>query len=156
MKITRVNANNRKKAFEVATRSGLFLFPYVEADPSPLIGDRVREVYPDKEIGREGFTYVLDSGKEGTVHMDHVLEYNQDPNYLADVLLYNLTVEARKRVEQSDLSTREIIRRLGTSASQFYRLLDQKNYSKSLKQMVALLAILGCEVDLVVRQKRTA
>ncbi len=156
MKITRVTANNRKKVFEVATRSGLFLFPYVEADPSPSPSDRVQEVSPDKEIAREGFTYTLESGREGTVHIDHVLEYNQDPNYLADMLLYNLTVEARKRVEQSELSTREIIRRLGTSATQFYRLLDQTNYSKSLKQLVALLTILGCEVDLVVRQKRTA
>jgi len=156
VKITRVTANNRKKAFEVATRSGLFLFPYVEADPSPSPLDRVQEVSPDKEIGREGFTYTLESGGEGTVHMDHVLEYNQDPNYLADMLLYNLTVEAKKRVDQSELSTREIIRRLGTSATQFYRLLDQTNYSKSLKQLVALLTILGCEVDLVVKQKRTA
>jgi hypothetical protein len=88
--------------------------------------------------------------------MDHVLEYNQDPNNLADLLLYNLTVEARKRVEQSDLSTREIIRRLGTSATQFYRLLDQTNYSKSVRQLIALLTILGCEVDLVVKQKRSA
>jgi predicted XRE-type DNA-binding protein len=156
MKITKVTANNRRKAFEIATRSGLFLFPYVEADPSPSSTDPVREAYPDREIGREGFTYVLASGREGTVHMDNVLEYNKDPNYMADKLLYNLTVEARKRVEQSELSTREIIRRLGTSATQFYRLLDQTNYSKSLKQLVALLAILDCEVDLVVKQKRTA
>jgi hypothetical protein len=156
MKITRVTANNRKRAFEVSTRGGLFLFPYVEADPAPSAADRVSEVYPDKEIGREGFTYVLESGREGTIHMDHVLEYNQDPNYLADMLLYNLTVEARKRVEESGLSTREIIRRLGTSASQFYRLLDQTNYSKSLKQLVTLLGILGYEVDLVVRERHTA
>lgn len=156
MKITRVNANNHKKAFEVVTRGKLFLFPYLEADPAPSPADRVSEVYPDKEIGREGFTYVLESGREGTIHMDHVLDYNQDPSYLADMLLYNLTLEARKRVEQSGLSTREIIRRLGTSASQFYRLLDQTNYSKSLKQLVALLAILGCEVDLVVKRRHTA
>ena len=52
--------------------------------------------------------------------------------------------------------TGEIIRRLGTSATQFYRLLDQTNYSKSIKQMVTLLAILDCEVDLVVRRKRSA
>lgn len=156
MKIIRVTINNRRKVFEVATRSGLFLFPYAESDPSPSPSDRVQEVHPDKEIGKEGFTYTLESGREGTVHMDHVLAYNQDPNYLANMLLYNLTVEAQKRVEQSELSTREIIRRLGTSASQFYRLLDQTNYSKSLKQMVALLTILGCEVDFVVREKRTA
>jgi len=156
MKITRVKANNRRKAFEVSTRSGLYLFPYVETEPAPSGADRVRDVYPDKEIGREGFTYVLESGREGTVHMDHVLEYNQDPGYMADMLLYDLTLEARRQVERSELSTREIIRRLGTSATQFYRLLDQTNTSKSLKQLVTLLTILGCEVHLVVRQKRSA
>jgi len=156
MKVTRVTANNRKRAFEVATRGELFLFPYAEAHPTPSPSDRVSEVYPDKEIGREGFAYVLESGREGTIHMDHVLEYNQDPNYLADMLLYNLTLEARKRVEQSGLSTREIVRRLGTSAAQFYRLLDPTNYSKSLKQLIALLTILGWEVDLVVKRRRTA
>ena len=156
MKITNVTANNRRKAFEVATRSGVFYFPYVETQPTPSSADHVSEVYADKEIGREGFTYVLASGREGTVHIDSVLEYNKDPNAMADLLLYNLTIEARKRVEQSELSTREIIRRLGTSATQFYRLLDQTNYSKSLKQLVALLAILDCEVELVIRRKRTA
>lgn len=156
MKITNVTANNRRKAFEVVTRSGEFVFPYVEAQPSPSSSDQVREVYADKELGREGFTYVLTSGREGTIHIDSVLEYNRDPNTMANLLLYNLTVEARKRVEQSELSTREIIRRLGTSATQFYRLLDQTNYSKSLKQLVTLLSILNYEVELVVRRKRSA
>jgi len=44
------------------------------------------------------------------------------------------TAEARKKVQQSGLSTPEIIRRLGTSATQFYRLLDRTDRSKSLKQ----------------------
>mgnify|MGYP003298272916 CR=1 FL=1 len=51
------------------------------------------------------------------------------------------------------LPRREIIRRLGTSATQFYRLLDQTNYSKSVDQLVSLLQILDCEVELVVRAK---
>jgi hypothetical protein len=153
MKITNVTANNRRKAFEVTTKSGVQYLPYVEANPTPTASDQVREVYADKELGREGFTYVLTSGREGTIHIDSVLEYNKDPNTMADLLLYKLTIEARKRVEQSDLSTREIIRRLGTSATQFYRLLDQTNYSKSLKQLVALLWILDCEVEFVVRRR---
>jgi len=156
MKITTVIANNRRKAFEVTTRTGVFRFPFVRANPTPSPDDQVRDVYPDTEIGREGFTYVLASGREGTIHIDAVLEYNKDPKTMADLLLYNLTVEARKRVERSDLSTREIIRRLGTSATQFYRLLDQTNYSKSLNQLVALLSILDCDVELVVKRKRTA
>jgi hypothetical protein len=53
-----------------------------------------------------------------------VLEYNQDPTYLRDLLLYRLTLEAQKRVAESPLSKREIVRSLGTSAAQLYRLLD--------------------------------
>jgi hypothetical protein len=47
-----------------------------------------------------------------------------------------------------------LIRRLGTSPAQFYRLLDQTNYSKSMDQLMDLLGILDCEVDLVVKRKK--
>jgi len=40
-----------------------------------------------------------------------------------------------------------------TSATQFYRLLDQANYRKSVDQLVSLLQILDCDVQLVVRSK---
>ncbi|MBW8057718.1 MAG: helix-turn-helix domain-containing protein [candidate division NC10 bacterium] len=49
-----------------------------------------------------------------------------------------------------------MIRRLGTSATQFYRLLDQTNYNKSLGQLLSLLHILDCDVDLVVRTRTSA
>jgi len=104
-------------------------------------------------MGSEGFCYVLRSGREGTVHIEQVLEYNKDPGHLRDQLLYNLTLEAQKRVAASPLSRREIIRRLGTSATQFYRLLDQTNYRTSVDQLVSLLQILDCDVQLVVRSK---
>jgi hypothetical protein len=107
----------------------------------------------DKELGGEGMTYELASGKTGTVHIDQILEYNQDANYLRDILLYKLTLEAQKRVAESSLAKREIIRRLGTSATQLYRLLDQTNYAKSVDQLVSLLQVLDCDVDLVVRAK---
>ena len=83
--------------------------------------------------------------------MEQVLEYNQDPAYLRDALVYKLTIEAQKCVEASELSKREIIRRLGTSATQFYRLLDQTNYRKSIDKMLELLHVLNCDVDLIVR-----
>lgn len=82
--------------------------------------------------------------------MDSVLEYNKDPSYMADLLLYKLTVEAQRRLQRSRLSKREVMRRLNTSASQLYRLLDPTNDKKSLRQMVALLAVLGYEVNLSV------
>ena len=153
MKIRAVSYNNRKKVFEIKTSAETFVFPYAKAAPEPTAQEPVERVFVDEELDREGFTNVLASGKEGTVHIEHVLEYNQDPGYLRDTLLYKLTIEAQKRVEASRLSKREIIRRLGTSATQFYRLLDQTNYRKTVDQMLSLLHVLECDVDLVVRAK---
>ena len=153
MKIQSVRCNNRKKAFQVKISKGILQLPYSKVEPRPSARDPIVTVRVDRELGREGFTYVLESGKEGTVHSEQVLEYNQDPHYLRDTLLYKLTIEAQKRVKASPLSKREIIRRLGTSATQFYRLLDQANYSKSIDQLLSLLHVLDCEVDLQVRLK---
>lgn len=153
MKIHSVTHNNRKKAFQVKTSKKMFQLPYSKVDPQPSVSDPVARLFVDKELGREGFTYVLASGKEGTVHSEQVLEYNQDPHYLRDALLYKLTIEAQKRVTASPLSKRELIRRLGTSATQFYRLLDQTNYCKSIDQLLSLLHVLDCDVDLLVRTK---
>ena len=151
MKIRAVVGNNRKKVFEVKTSTRTLVFPYAKVDPRPTANDPLERVFVDRELGREGFTYVLTSGREGTVHVEQVLEYNQDPGYLRDALLYKLTIEAQKRVQASPLSKREIIRRLGTSATQFYRLLDQTNYRKTMDQLLSLLHVLDCDVDLVVR-----
>ncbi len=153
MKIRAVALNNRKKAFVVETSARSYLFPYAKADPQPSGVDGIAEVFVDDELGREGFTYLLESGAEGTVHIEQVLEYNQDPGLLRDLLLYRLTLEAQQRIETSALSKREIIRRLRTSPAQLYRLLDSTNYRKSVDQVLALLHVLDCDVDLVVTAK---
>ena len=82
-----------------------------------------------------------------------MLDYNSDPRYLRKLTLYGLTVRALEALEQSGLSKREVIRRLGTSPSQFYRLIDPTNYQKTVDQMLALLNVLGCEVEFTVRTK---
>jgi len=153
MKIRSVKLNNRKKAFEIRVSARTFVFPYSKSDPRPTVDDPVRRVFVDEELGREGFTFVLASGRAGAVHVEQVLEYNEDPAHLRDLLLYKLTIEAQKRIDASALSKREIVRRLGTSATQLYRLLDQTNYRKSVDQLVSLLTVLDCDVDLVVRAK---
>jgi len=153
MRIRSVRHNNRKKVFEVRTSTKALAFPYAKADPNPTPDNPVKRVLVDEELGREGFAYELESGVTGTVHVEQVLEYNQDPNHLRDLLLYRLTLEAQKHIDESPLSKREIVRRLGTSAAQLYRLLDQTNYRKSVDQLVSLLQVLECDVDLVVRAK---
>jgi len=153
MKLRSVTYNNRKKVFEVKTSTKELSLPYAKTEPRPTTQDPVKRVFVDEELAREGFTYELESGRTGTVHAEQVLEYNQDPSHLRNLLLYRLTLEAQKRVDASPLSKREIIRRLGTSATQFYRLLDQTNYRKSVDQLLALLQVLDCDVELVVRAK---
>ncbi len=153
MKIRSARLNNRRRMFELTAGQRSFQFPYAKAQPSPTPADPVVELSIDRELGSEAVTYRLDSGREGTVHIEQVLEYDQDPGYLRDLLLYRVTLEAQARLEASELSRREIIRRLGTSPAQFYRLLDPTNRRKSLDKMLALLAVLDCEVDLVVRPK---
>jgi hypothetical protein len=150
MKIRSVRINNRRKAFEVSTARKRLMFPFSRLEVRPTRKDPIVDVSVDRELGSQGFTYKLQSGREGSVHIDSVLEYNQDPDHLRDLVLYQLTLEAQKRLAGSLLSRREIIRRLGTSATQLYRLLDQTNYSKSVDQMLRLLQVLDCEVKLVV------
>ena len=154
MKIVAVRPNNRKKAFEVDTRGKRYSFPYAQLEVQPSQRNPIKRVCVEKELGREGFTYELASGEQDTVHIDHVLQYNRDPRYMKDQLLFKLTLVAQERVRVSPLSKRELIRRLGTSPAQFYRLLDQTNYAKSLGQLLDLLGILDCEVEVVVREAR--
>jgi hypothetical protein len=137
----------------VRTARGPLVFPFAKAIPTPTADDPIDTLLVDAEAGREAFTYVLRSGRTGTIHVEQVLEYNRDPSYLRDQLLYRLTVEAQARLAVSPLARREIMRRLGTSASQFYRLVDQTNYRKSIDQMLALLQVLDCDVDVVLRSR---
>ena len=146
LKITKIEANNRKKVFEVHTRHGVWAFPYSRTEPPASSADPVTDVYSDAELGKEAFTYVLRSGVEGTVHIESVLEYNREPSHMADLMLYELTTVARKRFDGSPLSAREVARLLETSPAQLYRLLDPTNYNKSARQLLTLLSVLGVEI----------
>lgn len=157
MKVKSVSVNNRKAHLELTARSGkVFPIPFSRLDPRPTRDDPIVRVWVDKELGNEAASYVLASGAEGAIHIEQVLEYNQDPTYLADLLIHKLTVEARQRVDHSSVSRRELARRLNTSVPQLYRLLDPANTRKSLGQLVALLHLLDCDVDLVVNPRHAA
>jgi hypothetical protein len=60
MKIRKLAANNRRKAFKIEARNETLLFPYARLRLAPTTQNRVAEAYPDPELGREAFTYVLD------------------------------------------------------------------------------------------------
>jgi len=153
VRITSVSVNLRRRAFLVDLAGTVYPFPFARSSPRPSAADPVASVAIDPELASEGFTYVLKSGAEGSVLADQVLDYNKDPSFLRDMLVYKLTIEAQNRVAKTGLSKREIIRRLGTSATQFYRLIDQTNYSKSVDQLLRLLNVLDCDVEFVVHAK---
>lgn len=147
MKIQKVEPDNRRRRFQVTTRRAVLSFPYGRCDPAPSPDDRLVEVYVDPELGREGFTYRLGSGAEGSVHIDSVLDVNADPDHLARLELYQLTLEAKSRLEASGLSIRDAAERLSTSPPQLYRLLDPTNCTKSARQLLAVLALGGASVQ---------
>jgi hypothetical protein len=138
---------------EVSTPRRTFVYPFARLDPRPTSDDPIASIGVDRELASEAFTYTLASGRAGSVHIEQVLDYNKDPGHLRDRLLYSLTLEAQRRLRRSPLSRRELIRRLRTSPAQFYRLLDQTNYRKSVDQLVALLQALDCDVRLTVRAR---
>jgi len=154
VKIRAVSANNHMKAFEVRVGRRSLSYPYAKLAQPPSSDDPVAAVLPDPEAGNEAFTYRLESGIEDTVHVDAVLEYNQDPGYLNALLVHQLRVEVRKAIAESTLAKRELCRRLATSPSQLYRLLDHRRSATSAGQLLAILHLLGREVEFVVREKR--
>lgn len=154
MKIRKVEVNNRKAEFRVVTYSGaVYPFPYAKTELPPESANKVADAYVDPELANEGFTYLLESGDEASVHLDQVLEYNKEPTYLRNLLIYQLTVEARRHVEHSRLSRRELARRLKTSLPQLYRLLDPTNTRKSINQLISLLQILDCDIHFHIATK---
>ena len=153
MRIESARLDNRKRVFEFATERGSFAYPYAKADPQPTPADRVVDLRIDEEMAGEGIVYRLASGREGFVHIEMALDYNREPSYMRDLLLHKLTVEALGYLESSGLSKREVLRLLGTSPAQLYRLLDPADYRKSVDKMLELLSVLGCDVDVSVRSR---
>jgi hypothetical protein len=153
LQIRAVERDNRSRLFRIRVGSSALTFPYAKAEPAPRSGDTVVRSFVDEELGREAFNYELRSGRVGCVHVEQVLAHNQDPSYLRDRLLYRLTLEAQKRLSRGSLSRRQLAREMGVSAAQLDRLLDQTNYGKSVDQLLSLLRVLECDVDLVVRER---
>jgi len=154
MIIQNVNVNNRRRSFEIETKKGAFSLPFVKLNLVPSRTNKIKNVYVDKELGKEAITYVLESGEEGSVHVDDFLFYNKDPDYMRDHTLYKLTAKAVDLIKESKLPKRELARKLKTSPTQLYRLLDTTNYNKTIDQMVRLLACLNYSLDFVLEKDK--
>lgn len=144
--ILRVMAHMKRREFLLETRSGKYTFPFSQLRLCPSPRDPLEEVYVDKEAGNEAFTYRLQSGKEDTILLDNVLWFHRDPELLRKFLLHDLTNKANERIKEKKIGKRYLMRKLQTSPSQLYRLLDQSYYKKTLDQMLKLLVALGIDV----------
>jgi len=70
VKIREVTVNNRKSQLELTVRSGKpSLFPTQDHPPPDACGPDPEGIRR-QELGSEAVTYVLESGAEGTVHID--------------------------------------------------------------------------------------
>ncbi len=152
IKIKEVNYDNKKRCFYIETSRGTLPFPYSKLHLIPTGNNKIKKAYADKEIAYDGFTYILESGDEDTVPVDAVLEYNKDPDYMRQMLLYKLSLKAQKILEKKKINKREVIRRLKTSPAQFYRLIDQAFYGKTVDQMIRLLSALDYSVEVVIKK----
>lgn len=150
MKISNVSANARKKEIEIQVGERKYAFPFAKLRLVPTPEDPVAEIRADDEFGGEAFTYRLESGSEDTVHLEAVREVNLDADYLQEILLHRLTVEARQGMAEVGIGIRQAARMLGTSPAQLYRLLDPCNSGKSLGQLLALLHLVNRRVEVVV------
>lgn len=148
MKIRAVSIQRRKARFVVNISGHEYAFPFSQLRIRPTVEDPVMRAHVDPELGNEAFTYKLRSGREDSVHLDHVLYYHRDPKLLRDHLLNELTHRANRIIEAKQIPKREICRRLETSPTQVYRLLDPTFYGKTIDLMVRLLFVLGEEVTL--------
>lgn len=147
MKIRKASVNQRKKALEIETSKGSMSLPFTKLKLKPTAKDRITSAFVDAELDHRAVTYVLASGKEDSIHLDAFLDYNRDPDFMRNSTLHELTVQAIQLMKESGLSKHELIRRLKTSPSQLYRLLDTANYRKSVDEMLRLLAALGYRLD---------
>lgn len=152
MKIRSVSFNNRTQSFRVRVGTADHEFPYAALARGPSRRLRVVRAFVDPELGREAFTFESDDGAMGAIHVDNVLLHVRDPRAEAEAMLYRLTLEAEDALAESGMTKRAVARRLGTSMSQLARLLDATNHAKSVERMIALLRVLGREVDVVVRR----
>lgn len=137
-----VEYDNKKRLFHLEYSSGL----KIECPYSALgIKGAVVEAAPDNESGRHSFYFNLENGGREFVPFDQPLHIVQNPEYVKEQTLYGVTKQLNEFIKKSNISKRELARRLKTSLSQLSRLLDTTNYKKELSRLIELAALLDYE-----------
>lgn len=141
-KFKKAEFNNKKRLFNLEYTSGLKLAcPYFSLG----IKGKVIEAGPDAEVGGHSFYFVLENGKKDYVPFDQPLHIAQNPEYVREQTLYQMTKRLNEFIKEESVSKRELARRLGTSMSQLARLLDTTNYKKELSRLIQIAAMLNYE-----------
>ena len=141
-KFQSINFDNRRKLFHLQYSSGL----EVECPYSALeIKQKVLEAAPDKEDGGHSFYFVLEDGDRNYVPFDQPLHIAQNPSYVKEQTLFQMTKQLNEFIKVEGISKRELARRLSTSLSQLARVLDTTNYKKELGRLIEIAAMLNYE-----------
>lgn len=141
-KFKKVGFDNKKRVFHLEYTTGLKIdCPY----SALCIRDKVIEAGPDPEVGRHSFYFTLNNGKTDYVPYDQPLHIVQNPEYVRENTLYEMTALLNRLIKESKVPKRELARRLGTSLSQLARLLDTTNYKKELSRLIEIAAMLNYE-----------
>jgi hypothetical protein len=144
--------NNRRRLFSVriAGRDDAYVVPFGLAKVDGL----VEAVEVDAETGGAGFLWTTQVGDSGAMLAEEVLWIHRDPEVRHQQLLYELTVEALQRKQDSGVGIRALAAVLRTSPARVQMLLRPTVYSgKSIKAMLALLSALGAEAEIRIRTR---
>jgi hypothetical protein len=143
-KFKKVEFNNKKRVFKLSYNSGLVVeCPYAALG----IKEKVVEAAPDKEVGGHSFYFILENGKQDYVPFDQPLYISNNPDYMRQELMFELTMNILSIIEDVGISKRELARSLKTSVTQINRLLDQTNYNKDLSRLIQIASLLNYDFD---------
>lgn len=141
-KFKKVEFDNKKRSFHLEYTTGLKIdCPYFSLG----IKGKVVEAALDPEVGGHSFYFVMESGKKDYVPFDQPLHIVQNPEYIKEQTLFEMTKRLNEFIKKEGVPKRELARRLNTSLSQLSRLLDTTNYKKELSRLIEIGAMLNYE-----------
>lgn len=142
IKFKKIQYNNREKVFKLEYTSGLVVeCPYFALG----INKNVTEAAPDIEVGNHSFYFILENEHKDYVPFDQPLHIVQNPDYVLEETLYQMTRNINKFVVHSRVSKRQLARLLKTSVSQLNRILDPVNYKKDITRLIEIASLLNYE-----------
>ena len=142
-KFKSVKFDNKMRVFHLIYTSGLTLdCPYSALG----IQEKILEAAPDTEVGAHSFYFLTESGIKDYVPADQPLHIVQNPEYVKQQALYEMTKKINEFIKIEKISKRELARRLKTSMAQLLRLLDTTNYKKEFSRHIEIASILNYEV----------